>query len=129
MLISDWSKIVCLFFFFYKQKTAYEMRISDWSSDVCSSDLRGARLTQLLKQPQFSPLPVEEQVVSIFAGVRGYIDSIAVDEVNRFEEGLLNEVRSKGADILQTIREEKQLSPQTEEKLGAFIQNFVKVFA
>src|SRR3546814_3024948 len=84
-MIVDMLALVVVFFFF-KQKTAYEMRISDWSSDVCSSDLRGARLTQLLKQPQFHPMPFEEQTASIFAGTNGYLDAVAVGDVSRYEE-------------------------------------------
>jgi F-type H+-transporting ATPase subunit alpha len=113
----------------FREMESFAQFASDLDASTQKLLARGARLTQLLKQPQFSPLPVEEQVVSIFAGVRGFLDNVAVNDVSRFEEGLLNEVRSKGADILATIREEKQLSPETEEKLTAFIQNFAKVFA
>jgi len=72
---------------------------------------RGSRLTELLKQPQFSPLSVEEQVVSIFAGVRGYLDKIDIANVNRFEASLLAELRAKGGDILASIRDKRGAHP------------------
>jgi len=90
---------------------------------------RGARLTEVLKQDQYSPLPVEEQVVSIFAGVRGYLDPIAVSDVTRFEHGLLDEVRAKGQDILAAIRTEQAISDDTEAKLTAFFDTYAKTFA
>ncbi|MEO3432269.1 F0F1 ATP synthase subunit alpha [Inquilinus sp. CAU 1745] len=112
----------------YREMESFAQFASDLDAATQKLLARGARLTQLLKQGQFSPMPVEEQVVSIFAGVRGYLDTVEVNEVNRFEKALLDEARSKGGDILKTIREEKQLSSETEEKLAALIQNFVKVF-
>jgi F-type H+-transporting ATPase subunit alpha len=90
---------------------------------------RGARLTELLKQGQYQPMPVEEQVVSIFAGVRGFLDTIAVNDVNRFEEALLEEVRAKHGDILEAIRKERELSKATEDKLTALLTSFTKTFA
>jgi F-type H+-transporting ATPase subunit alpha len=90
---------------------------------------RGSRLTELLKQAQFSPFPVEEQVVSIFAGTRGYLDTIAIRDVVRFERELLVSIRSKNADILDSIRIDKELKKDTETKLAAAIEQFVKVFA
>jgi F-type H+-transporting ATPase subunit alpha len=83
----------------------------------------------LLKQAQFSPFPVEEQVVSIFAGTRGYLDTIAIRDVVRFERELLVSIRSKNADILDSIRIDKELKKDTETKLAAAIEQFVKVFA
>jgi F-type H+-transporting ATPase subunit alpha len=90
---------------------------------------RGARLTELLKQPQYSPLPVQDQVVAIYAGVRGYLDKIEVADVSRFEESLLAEVRAKHADLLETIRDEGEISEQTEEKLKGIMEAFAKSFA
>ena len=89
---------------------------------------RGARLTELLKQPQYAPVPVEEQVVVLFAGVRGHLDAIEVADVGRFEEGLLSEIRDKGAEILGAIREESELSEETEEKLKKFIEDYARSF-
>ena len=112
----------------YREMAAFAQFASDLDAATQRLLARGARLTELLKQPQFQPLPVEEQVVSIFSGVKGYLDKIKVDDVNRFEKKLLDEIRSKGADILATIRNEKQISAATEERLKAFLDNFSKVF-
>src|SRR3954463_11692555 len=112
----------------YREMAAFAQFASDLDASTQRLLNRGARLTELLKQGQFSPLPVEEQVVSIFAGVRGYLDKIKIEDVNRFEAKLLGEIRTKGANILDTIRTEKALSKETEEKLKSFIENFSKVF-
>ena len=73
---------------------------------------RGARLVEILKQGQYSPLTVSEQVVSIYAGVRGYLDKVAVNDVVRFETEVLNEMRSSHADLLEAIANEKELSKE-----------------
>jgi F-type H+-transporting ATPase subunit alpha len=112
----------------YREMAAFAQFASDLDAATQRLLARGARLTELLKQPQFQPLPVEEQVVSIFSGVKGYLDKVKVEDVNRFEAKLLGEIRSKGADILATIRNEKQISAATEERLKAFLDNFSKVF-
>jgi F-type H+-transporting ATPase subunit alpha len=90
---------------------------------------RGARLTELLKQPQYSPMPVEEQVVSIFAGVRGYLDGMEVGKIGRFEQSLLGEIKSRHKDILDAVRNDRELKPATEEKLKGVLDQFVKTFA
>lgn len=90
---------------------------------------RGARLTELLKQPQFSPLKVEEQVAVIFAGVNGYLDKLAIDQVSKFEHGLLSHMRSAGKEVLDGIRKEKALSDDLRAKLKAEIDTFAKTFA
>ncbi|HSM19143.1 MAG TPA: F0F1 ATP synthase subunit alpha, partial [Hyphomicrobiales bacterium] len=90
---------------------------------------RGARLTELLKQQQFSPLRVEEQVVVIYAGVNAYLDPLPVSDVGRFEEELLRHMRDKHQDILDTIRSEGEISEETGEKLKAAVDAFAKAFA
>jgi len=112
----------------YREMAAFAQFASDLDAATQRLLNRGARLTELLKQPQYRPLPVEEQVVSIFAGVRGYLDKIKVEDVNRFEARFLDEIRTKGADILNAIRTEKAISKDTEEKLKAFLDGFAKVF-
>jgi F-type H+-transporting ATPase subunit alpha len=112
----------------YREMAAFAQFASDLDASTQRLLSRGARLTELLKQAQFSPLAVEEQVVSIFAGVRGYLDKVRVEDVNRFEARLLDEIRTKGANILDAIRTDKQLSKETEEKLKSFLDNFAKVF-
>ncbi|MEO1793869.1 MAG: F0F1 ATP synthase subunit alpha, partial [Pseudomonadota bacterium] len=89
---------------------------------------RGARLTELLKQPQFSPLKTEEQVVVIFAGTRGYLDEIAVGNIGKFEAEFLRHMRGPGSDILETIRSEKAISDETENKLISALDDFSKTF-
>ena len=112
----------------FREMEAFSQFASDLDAATRRLLARGARLTELLKQGQFSPLPVEEQVVSIFAGVRGYVDDLPTTEITRFELALLDEVRAKGEDILAAIRNDKQLTPETDEKLSNFLANFVKVF-
>ena len=90
---------------------------------------RGARLTELLKQAQFSPMKTEEQVVSIYAGVNGYLDPLPVGKIKSFEEGLLRFMRDKHADVLEAIRTEKAISDATMPKLKAAVEAFAKSFA
>ena len=90
---------------------------------------RGAKLTELLKQNQFSPLPVEEQVVVIYAGVSGYLDKLPTRDVRRYEEELLRAVRGSHADILATIRKERELSPETRARMKDAVEAFSKAFS
>jgi len=113
----------------YREMAAFAQFGSDLDASTQRLLNRGARLTELLKQPQFSPLKVEEQVVVIYAGVNGYLDKLAVSDVGRFEEELLRAIRGKHADILESIRNEKQLSSDTEAKLKAAVEGFAKAFA
>jgi F-type H+-transporting ATPase subunit alpha len=113
----------------YREMEAFSQFASDLDAATQRLLARGARLTELLKQGQYQPLPVEEQVVVIFAGVRGYTDGVAVDRVTHFEEALLSDIRAKGADILDAIRTEHELTEATEEKLKPFLDSFVKTFA
>src|SRR5690606_34789886 len=89
---------------------------------------RGARLTELLKQPQFSPLKTEEQVAVIFAGTQGYLDNLPINQVGKFEQGLLTHLRSQGS-VLEAIRKERALSADRRAKLKAEIDAFAKSFA
>ena len=113
----------------YREMAAFAQFASDLDQSTQRLLARGERLTELLKQSQYTPLPVEEQVVAIFSGVRGYLDGIDVHDVTRFSDALLDEARANGADILKTIREEKELSEETEGKLNKFLENFVKNFS
>ena len=90
---------------------------------------RGAKLTELLKQGQFSPLQAEEQVVVIYAGVNGYLDELPVAVDGRLEQELLTHVHSNESDLLSTIRTEKALSDDTESKLKSVIEGFAAKFA
>jgi F-type H+-transporting ATPase subunit alpha len=89
---------------------------------------RGARLTELLKQPQYAPVPVEEQVVSIFLGTRGHLDDVAVADVRRFESEFLTYIRKHHSDILDTIRESKQFSEDIERQVVDAVTEFKKQF-
>jgi F-type H+-transporting ATPase subunit alpha len=112
----------------YREMAAFAQFGSDLDAATQKLLARGARLTELLKQPQFSPLKMEEQVAVIFAGTRGYLDNIPVSAVGKFEEGLLAALHSEKA-ILSTIASEKALSADTEKKLVDFVDKFAKGFA
>ncbi|MEE9316865.1 MAG: F0F1 ATP synthase subunit alpha [Rhodospirillales bacterium] len=113
----------------YREMAAFAQFASDLDQATQRLLARGARLTELLKQPQYAPLPIEEQVISIFAGVNGYTDGIELNQVTDFETRMLDEIRSKGADILDSIRSEKELSEDTEAKLTKFMEDFTKTYA
>lgn len=113
----------------YREMEAFAQFGSDLDAATQQLLNRGARLTELLKQGQYSPLPVEEQVVSIFAGVNGYLDGVATTDVTRFEEQFLGEVRAKHADVLEAIRNEKKLSDDTISSLKSILDTFAKSFS
>ncbi|UUX48075.1 F0F1 ATP synthase subunit alpha [Nisaea acidiphila] len=113
----------------YREMAAFAQFASDLDPVTQKLLARGSRLTELLKQPQYSPLKVEEQVAVIFAGVRGYLDNLPLGDVTRFEQAYLSEIRAKGQDILDAIRTEQALSAEIEEKLKAFLDGFAKTFA
>jgi len=112
----------------YREMAAFAQFGSDLDAATQKMLARGARLTELLKQPQFSPLKMEEQVAVIFAGTRGYLDAIPVASVSKFEQDLLRLLRTDGQDILESIRTEKALSEANEKKLVAFLDKFAKGF-
>ena len=113
----------------YREMAAFSQFSSDLDPATQRLLARGARLTEMLKQGQFAPCPVEEQVVSIFAGVRGYLDKIEVKDVTRFDAAMLDDLRANGQDILHSIRDEKELSEETEGKLKSFLDGFAKTFS
>ncbi|MDP1627349.1 MAG: F0F1 ATP synthase subunit alpha [Parvibaculum sp.] len=113
----------------YREMAAFAQFGSDLDAATQRLLNRGARLTELLKQGQFSPLKVEEQVVVIYAGVNGYLDKLPVSSVGRYEQELLRNIRSNHAGILDAIRSEKQISGDTEAKLKSVVENFSKAFA
>ncbi|MBD3761993.1 F0F1 ATP synthase subunit alpha [Sphingomonadaceae bacterium G21617-S1] len=113
----------------YREMAAFAQFGSDLDASTQRLLNRGARLTELLKQPQFQPLPFEEQVASIFAGVNGYLDGIPAKDVTRFEAAFLAEMRSKHADVLTAIRDSKDLSADSTAALKSALEAFVKTFA
>ncbi|TIQ37451.1 MAG: F0F1 ATP synthase subunit alpha [Mesorhizobium sp.] len=113
----------------YREMAAFAQFGSDLDAATQRLLNRGSRLTELLKQPQFSPLKTEEQVAVIFAGVNGYLDKLSLNQVGKFEHGLLSHMRSAGKDVLDGIRKEKALSDDLRAKLKAEIDAFAKTFA
>ena len=113
----------------YREMAAFAQFGSDLDKATQRLLNRGERLTELLKQPQYSPMPVEEQTVSIFAGVNGYLDGIEVGDVTRFEEAFLADMRANHGEVLETIRNEKQLTDETTGKLKEILDGFAKAFA
>src|SRR5450432_2286066 len=112
----------------YREMASFAQFASDLDASTQRLLARDSRLTELLKQAQFSPLAVEEQVVSIFAGVRGYLDKIEVGAIGRFETSLLAELHAKAPDILTSIRETRELTAENEEKLKSFVEGFARTF-
>ena len=113
----------------YREMAAFSQFASELDTTTQKLLARGSRLTEVLKQPQYSPVPVEEQVVAIFAGVRGYLDGIDVGKVVPFEKQMLSEIRAREPGILEAIRNDRELKPETEKKLVAFLDGFAKTFA
>jgi F-type H+-transporting ATPase subunit alpha len=113
----------------YRELEAFAAFASDLDATSKAQLERGARLVELLKQPQSRPMPVEEQVVSIFLGTGGHLDSVPVEDVRRFETELLDHIRASEEQILTGIRESQKLSDETSEALVKVIDNFKKGFA
>jgi F-type H+/Na+-transporting ATPase subunit alpha len=113
----------------YREMAAFAQFGSDLDATTQRLLNRGARLTELLKQPQFSPLRMEEQVCVIYAGVNGYLDAMAVDRVRAFEEGLLGLLRNQHADVLAAIRDSRDLDDATAGKLKTVVDNYARTFA
>ncbi|MFP3942624.1 MAG: F0F1 ATP synthase subunit alpha [Alphaproteobacteria bacterium] len=113
----------------YREMAAFAQFGSDLDAATQRLLNRGARLTELLKQGQYSPMPVEEQVVVIYAGVNGFLDPLKVEDVGRFEEHLLTYMRSEQPEILKRIREEKELSEELEKELKDAVSSFAQSFA
>ena len=112
----------------YREMEAFSQFASDLDPVTQQLLARGARLTELLKQDQFSPLSVEEQVVAIFTGVRGFLDTLPIDDVRRFETSLLEHYRADHADVLAAIRDTGEISDDTEKKLLEITETFAKGF-
>ncbi|MGD9838342.1 MAG: F0F1 ATP synthase subunit alpha [Afipia sp.] len=113
----------------YREMAAFAQFGSDLDAATQRLLNRGSRLTELLKQPQFSPLKMEEQVAVIWAGTNGYLDALPVSKVRAFEDGLLSLLRGKHADLLNAIRDSKDLSDDNAAKLKGVVEGFAKTFA
>ena len=113
----------------YREMAAFAQFGSDLDATTQRLLARGERLTELLKQSQFSPLRVEEQVCSIYAAVNGYLDNISVNRISAYEKGLLELMNTTNKAVLETIAKEQQISDKTEEKLKTIIDNYTSSFA
>jgi len=112
----------------YREMAAFSQFASDLDASTQKLLARGARLTELLKQPQYKPVPVEDQVIGLFAGVRGYLDGIDVGKVGAFERQLLNEIHSREPGVVESIRNDREIKPDVEKKLIGFLDGFTKAF-
>lgn len=112
----------------YRELAAFAQFGSDMDKVTLDTLARGQRMVEILKQDQYSPMPVEDQVVSIFAVGNGFCDDLDVHRILDFEKGLLNYLKSAQGEILETIRTEKKLSDETIEKLKVAISEFKKTF-
>jgi len=113
----------------YREMAAFSQFASDLDPATQKLLNRGARLTELLKQKQYHPMPVEEEVVSIFTGIRGYLDEMPVEKISRFEKEMLEQLKANLPSVLEAIRTEKTLSPDTEDDLRYFLDDFIKKFS
>ena len=113
----------------YREMAAFAQFSSDLDASTQALLARGARLTELLKQPQFHPMPVEEQVISLFAGTKGYLDGIPVGKVGEFERRMLADLKTREPGVLNSIRETREMKPDVEKTLTGFMDNFAKTFA
>ncbi len=113
----------------YREMAAFAQFGSDLDAATQRLLNRGARLTELLKQPQFSPLKTEEQVAVIYAGVNGYLDRLSIGQVREFEDGLLTLLRTEHADLLEQIRTEAQITDAIRDRLKTLLDRYAKNFA
>jgi F-type H+-transporting ATPase subunit alpha len=113
----------------YREMAAFAKFGSDLDAATQKMLARGERLTELLKQPQYKPFPVEEQVAVIYAGTRGYLDAFPTSSVGAFQEGLISKLKSKYPQFLEGIRKEKALTPELENMLKDALAEFTKSFA
>jgi F-type H+-transporting ATPase subunit alpha len=113
----------------YREMAAFAQFGSDLDATTQRLLSRGSRLTELLKQAQFSPLQMEEQVCVIYAGVNGYLDPLPLDRVKAFEDGLLGMLHNQHGDILTTIRDSRDLDDATTGKLKGVVDSYAKTFA
>ena len=113
----------------YREMAAFAQFASDLDPATQRLLARGERLTELLKQDQYSPMAIEDQVVSIYAGTKGYLDAIEVRDVQRFEQSLIGALKTKAPDILASISESKVLDDDVEGKLKSFLDDFAQSFS
>lgn len=113
----------------YREMAAFSQFASDLDPATQKLLSRGARLTELLKQKQYHPMPVEDEVVSIFTGIRGYLDDLPVEKIARFETEMLTQLKATVPSVLESVRTEKVLTPEAEDDLRYFLDDFIKKFS
>ena len=113
----------------YREMAAFAQFGSDLDASTQQLLARGSRLTELLKQAQFAPLKMEEQVCSIYCGVNGYLDKLPLNRIKAFEDGLLSLLRTKHADLLGTIASSKDFSDASAASLKGIVEAFLKSFS
>jgi F-type H+-transporting ATPase subunit alpha len=113
----------------YREMAAFAQFASDLDAATQRLLSRGARLTELLKQEQYKPMPVAVQVCVVYAGVHGYLDDVAVGDVTRYERGLLSELEASGEEIVASIRDTGEISEATEAKLKSLLDSYTRSFA
>ena len=113
----------------YREMAAFAQFASDMDASTRQLLSRGERLTELLKQAQYSPMEVEEQVAVIFAGVKGYLDKIPTSKIGEFEKALLQKLNSKGSKVLDSIRKDKSISDDTDKALKDVLDQLVKNYS
>ena len=109
----------------YREVAAFAQFGSDLDAATQSLLNRGEKLTELLKQKQYVPMLVEEQVCVLYAGVKGYLDKIQTSEIGKFEQLYLNHIRTKHANVLETIKREGQLSAATNSEIASILEDFI----
>ena len=109
----------------YREVAAFAQFGSDLDAATQQLLNRGEKLTELLKQKQYVPMPAEEQVCVLFAGVKGYLDKISTSDIGKFEQGYLNHLRGKHQSLLDTIRTEGQLTPKTNDDIAAILDEYI----
>jgi len=112
----------------FREMEAFSQFASDLDQSTRNLLERGRRLTEILKQPQYSPLKVEEQVVVIFSGVKGFLDKINITDITKFEKYLLDKIRTSGKKILERIEKEQSLDKDLETELNNFLEKTTKSF-
>ena len=112
----------------YREMAAFAQFASDLDASTRQLLARGERLTELLKQPQYSPLSVEEQVCVIYSGVKGYLDKISINQIGDFEKALLQTLNSKGSSIISSISKDKALTEKSEKDLQKIIEDLLSTF-
>ena len=113
----------------YREMAAFAQFGSDLDKATQAQLARGERLMELLKQPQYTPLPVEKQIVLIYAGVNGFLDNIAVDQIEKYEQEIYRYFEERHADLLETVKKEKVISDEMKEKFNQVLTEFGEGFA